>query len=161
MRTTEQRFFIKVDKQSTLHPYSPELGNCWHWKGFKNRQGYGEFFFNGKKRSAHRCSWRIFNGEIPDGLFVCHSCDNPSCVNPSHLFIGSAKDNSRDMVLKGRQPHQRGELCGRAKLKNHQVIEIRRRYNFGGTTMRKLASEFGVACSKICYIVNRKYWNHI
>lgn len=80
---------------------------CWEWKKGKDQLGYGILYVNGKSEKAHRFSWKIHHGEIPDhdsyhGMVVCHHCDNPSCVNPDHLFLGLAKDNVQDMVAKGR-----------------------------------------------------------
>lgn len=92
-RTLEERFWEKVDK----------TGDCWEWTGFKNRQGYGQFQVSTKNgQPAHRVSFELANGKIPDGMHVCHKCDNPPCVRPDHLFLGTPSDNMKDMVKKGR-----------------------------------------------------------
>lgn len=88
-----KRFFDKVDKTES----------CWNWTASKRSKfGYGAFKMNGKLHDAHRASWILKNGEIPIGIYVCHKCDNPSCVNPDHLFLGSPKDNVLDCIEKGR-----------------------------------------------------------
>lgn len=86
------RFWRKVNKTET----------CWLWTGYIEKRGYGRFGYNYKTIEAHRMSWIIANGEIPEGMIICHECDNPSCVNPDHLFLGTHKDNTWDMVDKGR-----------------------------------------------------------
>lgn len=89
----EERFLQKVTKTES----------CWIWIGALNSRGYGSFLFNGKITSAHRYSYEQYKGEIPEGLFVCHSCDNPRCVNPDHLWIGTHSENMKDMISKDRQ----------------------------------------------------------
>ena len=95
-RTPEQRFFEKVDQPA----YSAA---CWTWTASRCSEGYGNFFHEGRIQGAHRVSWMLFRGgEIPEGLCICHTCDNPSCVNPDHLWLGSKLDNNLDKVRKGR-----------------------------------------------------------
>lgn len=98
----KKRFLDKVDKS----------GDCWLWTGTLRKCGYGQIGFNGKVYRAHRVSYDIHNGEIPKGLIVCHTCDNPPCVNPAHLYAGTPMDNTTDMMLRGRH--------GRTKLKRKE-----------------------------------------
>ena len=95
------RFWNKVNKEGQIHFILRT--KCWIWTAHKYPKGYGQFGFNGKVTAAHRVSWILHYGPIPEGLLVCHRCDNPSCVNPEHLFLGTAKDNAEDMGRKGRQ----------------------------------------------------------
>lgn len=82
---------------------------CWEWQGPRSREGYGNTYENGRNIRAHRWAWERFVGPIPEGILVCHSCDNPPCVNPFHLFLGTHMDNMRDMVAKGRQHIRRSQ----------------------------------------------------
>lgn len=86
-----------------------KLESCWEWQAGFNGNGYGAAYFNGKQYRAHRASWIMAHGKIPNGMMLCHSCDNPKCVNPSHLFLGTQADNIADMVTKGRQA--KGDSC--------------------------------------------------
>jgi len=136
---------------------------CWPWKGAKNTGGYGKLstFYkeNGKRRTrndtASRLGYALFNGDIPPGMYVCHRCDNRHCVNPKHLFLGTAKENSEDMVAKGRQ--HRGARRPASKLDWPKVDAIRAAYE-AGTSSYALAEQYGVSRPLINQIVRFKAW---
>ena len=140
-------------------------GDCWLWKGAKTnlRHGhaYGVISDKNKKRTmAHRVSWEIYVGPIPEGLCICHHCDNGLCVKPAHLFIGTIADNNRDAREKGRIPFPKGEFHGMAKLESTQVLHMRMLYQDGLST-RKIASKFGISKAHAFQIVAYKRWKHI
>lgn len=132
---------------------------CWEWQGNKDKDGYGTLRWRGEQRT-HRVAWTLFHGKIQRGLYVLHKCDNPSCVNPTHLFIGDAKLNASDMISKGRQRHPCGSVHHMAKLTENQVREIRRKYK-AGTRQSELAIRFGIKYVTINHIVCRRTWKHI
>lgn len=134
---------------------------CWNWKRSTDRLGYARISPGGRGSTpmlAHRMSWETYRGPIPDGMCVCHRCDNPSCVNPSHLFLGTKKENSEDMVTKRRS---RGAPPGvnhpRAKL-NPEKVRIIRTCSTGPA---ELARRFGVTGSTICNVRSRRVWRHV
>lgn len=136
---------------------------CWPWKRNTNPQGYGTLKAQGKMQRAHRLAYELSRGPIPEGMVVCHTCDNPSCVNPHHLFLGSQRDNVRDMMSKGRQSDtaKSGESNLSAKLTAPQVVAIRELYASKEHSQSDLATMFGVTRQQISLIVNRKNWTHI
>lgn len=146
----------------------PETG-CWIWTGDitgdkqGTKQPYGRMKadLNGENRSwlAHRASWVLANGPIPDGLFVCHKCDVTLCVNPDHLFLGTHTDNMRDMAQKNRRAHNYlvGEAARNSKLTESQVKAIRQDTRVSGV----VASEYGVSSSTIRYVRLGIRWNHV
>lgn len=138
---------------------------CWDWSGFKNYFGYGRLMIldtDGKRkpRSAHRLSWELYRGPIPAGKCILHRCDNPSCSNPDHLFIGTKKDNTQDMMKKGRHGHVTGERHGKAKLNNETVIAVRYAYALSGCLQKDLANSVGVDSSVMSEILSRKTWKY-
>lgn len=143
--TTADRFWARVEKTET----------CWLWSGGRDPDGYGEF--NGTR--AHRASWELHNGPIPNGLWVLHHCDNPPCVRPDHLFLGSSADNTADKVAKGR--HRLGADHGMAIVTEVQVKEIRERYRRGGISQTTLGAEYGLSQTSVSQIVLKKCWKHI
>lgn len=133
--------------------------DCWEWTACTTPQGYGQFVFNGKMQGAHRVSWQIHRGSIPDGMLICHKCDNPKCVNPDHLFLGTHKDNSVDMSIKGRGSLKRGEKHPSAKLKEEDVKEI---FNLSGKlSQREIAKKFNVTQGLIVNILNHRSWRTV
>lgn len=117
---------------------------CWLWSGACNSDGYGTIHIRPRSVMAHRYSWALAQGPIPDGLFALHKCDTPACVNPGHLFLGTKGDNARDKVSKGRGHDNSGERHGMAKLTDFQVACIRMRLREGQTQSR-IAADYGVA----------------
>jgi hypothetical protein len=111
---------------------------CIEFRGFLDNDGYGMLYFQKKTWRAHRLSWTIVHGEIPKGMFICHTCDNPSCININHLFLGTPNDNVQDMISKGRKVVNSSTSHYNCKLTDNQVREIRERYSKGGCTQKKL-----------------------
>lgn len=135
----------------------PNTG-CWFWLGGLNLQGYGHADWQGKPQRASRLSFSAFNGvEIERGMHVCHRCDNPPCVNPAHLFLGTAKENMQDRKRKGRNANQHGANGPRAVLLPSAVASIRAR-RASGVLLRVLAQEFEVTEATISRIANAKTW---
>ncbi len=128
---------------------------CWGWIGPLHNAGYGRLAHDKMELLAHRIAYELFVGPIPDGMHVLHHCDNPPCMNPAHLFLGTHADNMRDMVVKGRS--QRGERNGQSKLTEGQVLEIRK-VHAGGDSQKELAQRYGVDRSMVNRIVNGKNW---
>lgn len=168
---TIARFWAKVEKTDA----------CWHWTAAKDSKGYGIFQFQGKPHKAHRVAYELTYGPIPAGLFVCHHCDNPSCVRPDHLFLGTVQDNNRDRDQKGRNnpvrgdahwarrhpernpwlggDHQRGERNNHAKITQEQAEQIRIRYATERTPLHQIASEYGISFYTANKIIRYEIWN--
>ncbi len=137
-----------------------KVGPDWQWLGRKNKDGYGIMMIVGKKERAHRVSYKIHTGEIPDGMLVLHSCDTPDCVNPAHLHLGTHQDNMRERSERGRTREQNGEKNYTSKLTEKEVLEIRNKYKVGAR-QHVLAKEYKVSRQLIGAIVNLKAWKHI
>lgn len=137
-----------------------DKNDCWNWTGEITKDGYGRSSIKGKSMHAHRYSFIIFNGEIPNGKFVCHHCDNPLCVNPAHLFIGTQADNMLDKKRKGRCADRKGEKHPLSKFKTEDIQNIRKFYK-QGITQRVLAFLFDCHQSQISHVVRRKRWSHV
>jgi hypothetical protein len=137
---------------------------CWLWTGKANVSGYGVINLNTRTMFAHRFLWTETHGPIPDGLYLCHHCDTPRCVNPAHLFLGTQKDNMQDYARKGlwkpRERQPRGSTVKTSKLTESQVKEIRFK-SIHGHSYATLAAEYGVTSVNIGYIVRGKAWRHV
>jgi hypothetical protein len=139
---------------------------CWEWTGTRNKYGYGVVSFWSKekdeKKLAHRLMYALTIGPLEADVQVCHRCDNPCCVNPSHLFLGTQADNMNDMTCKGRRyyPPSKGEHNGRAKLTQAKADEIRRRYanRDRRESVEALRQEFGIAQTTFYHILNNDTW---
>lgn len=135
---------------------------CWEWQSCKDKDGYGKLYCQQPKGNAsvHRISFELHHGPIPAGYFVCHHCDNPSCVNPTHLYAGTVVDNNRDRVNRNRSRDQRGSKSPTAKLHESDVLAIHDAVR-NGAVQRHLAGKYGVSPSTICMIVSGKVWPHV
>jgi hypothetical protein len=134
---------------------------CWGWSRYIDSNGYTIVNAgHGNPILGHRVSWMIHNGPIPDGMFICHHCDNPTCTNPNHLFLGTPKDNMVDCIKKNRKNVSRGEAHYGCKLSDDKVLEIKRLVNLG-YSQSKLANMFGVRPSTIQNIVDGRTWKHV
>jgi hypothetical protein len=140
---------------------------CWEWQDAIGPFGYAETtcYETNKREHAHRVSYRIFKGEIPDGLYVCHHCDNRKCIAPDHLFIGTAKENMQDALKKGRLEHvklmmPKGEKNGSSKLKEFEVKEIKKLI-LEGEKIAVIARKFNVSWTAVDSIKKNKTWRHV
>ena len=164
MRTQKPVIERVLDKVMPI-PFS----GCWIFTGAVNHFGYGIVGTGSRgmpTERAHRITYKHFKGDIPLGLFVCHTCDVPSCCNPDHLFLGTNKDNVNDMRRKGRgstpprNPHVVGSVHPGAKLSEDQVSEVRSLYS-KGYTQQSLAEMYGVARQTISKYINYKRYKHV
>lgn len=132
---------------------------CWEWQGRVGKNGYGVTYMHSHHLYAHRMAWVITNGPIEDGLHVLHKCDNPRCVNPDHLFLGTQADNNRDMHRKGRNAQPGGEDHHRSRLTWEDVHTIRRRHAEERVPNKELAEEYGVHLATITGVIANRTWH--
>lgn len=150
-----RRFWSKVDRS----------GECWLWMGSRHQHGYGRMRVGSRRDGSRRLElathivWELTNGPISEGMWVLHHCDNPPCVRPEHLFLGTHAENMYDMIAKGRARHPSlpGESCGHAKLTEAAALLIRARVA-AGEMQKTLAAEFGVSRATVCLVVGGKRW---
>lgn len=157
LKSPEERLWESVEKTD----------GCWIWHGYTSPAGYGQIGIGNKLEFTHRLSWEIANGPIPDGMVICHHCDNPACVRPDHLFLGTLADNNHDMKLKGRIRNagtlglNYGEANGNSRLTREDVIAMRSAYDSEGKTFTDIANEYNVSISTASRIVQRVSWKHV
>lgn len=145
---TKFRFYSRLRKN----------GNCIEWNGKKNSIGYGTLKVNRRAELAHRLSWKLHRGDIPDNLLVLHDCDNRICVNTSHLHLGTQSDNIKECYERQRRPRPVGELGSAAKLTWVKVAEIREKYSSGNYHPIQLANEYGVKRPTIQDCIAHRTW---
>lgn len=162
---TPEYFWSKVDKSG-----GPDA--CWPWTGAKNKSGYGVTSYRWKQFTSHRLAY-LFAERDPGFKLVCHKCDNPPCCNPAHLFLGTAKENSRDMVSKNRQSsgekhsdalmpgRQRGENHYETNLKDSDAIEARRLYTETRVPLKEIARMYGLSYHSMQKLVLGITWKHL
>lgn len=160
-----EKFWKNVDKEGPFpdpEKYPSVLGRCWSWGASKDRNGYGRFHKTEEGGlvaiKAHRWSFESWNGKVPTGMCVLHHCDNPSCVNPGHLFVGTFRDNSDDKIKKKR--HYHGESVNTAKLNEIQV-RVARRMRELGMSFQRIGDFFGVTKQSTISLVKRRTWRHV
>lgn len=152
----------KKDIERFYSKFTPGgVDECWEWEGRIQHSGHGVLSFNKSSLKAHRIAYFLANGPIPEGLSVCHSCDNPACVNPGHLWLGTQADNNADRDRKGRAKTAKGAKRPNAILTEDDVRKIIARYAEGGVTHKQLATEYGVAKTTITRIMMGLNWKHI
>jgi predicted XRE-type DNA-binding protein len=153
-RTLAERFWEKVNKNGPVPKHRPSLGKCWIFTACTDAAGYGQIGngIDSGHIKAHHASWILTKGPIPEGKWILHRCDNPTCVRPSHLFTGNHDDNMRDCKKKGRQQH--GETHYAAKLTAEQVQEIRKLWETRLYRQWEIAEIFGVSQGHVSEIAN-------
>lgn len=139
---------------------SPRKGGCWEWNGNRPDGLYGHFSAGGRTVKAHRWIYEKVTGPIPEGLLIRHKCDNPSCVNPDHLEVGTNADNVSDMHKRGRAPNRQGVLHPLVKLKPEDVLEIRK-LRACGVPETAVAKQFQIGRGQVGKIARRENWRHL
>lgn len=158
-----KRIFKRKSPLIRFWPKVEKTNGCWHWIGAKNKDGYGQFYVSQQyQEGAHRFMYEKSFGSIPKGMCVLHRCDNPACVNPDHLFLGTHRDNTQDMINKGRKQTNppRGSKHHNSILTEDDVINIRS-LKILGYTCKELSRKLGLKQRTIRAVVNRENWKHI
>lgn len=152
LNNSRKRLLSKVVKNKNT--------NCWEYQGATTKDGYGFFSLKHKMFLAHRISYLLFVGIIPNNLFVCHTCDNRRCINPEHLWLGTQSENINDMLSKGRKIFKKGSEVWKAKLTESKVKEIRDLYKSGNYTYKQLSFIYCVTKEHIGAIIRKESWNY-
>lgn len=149
---------MHLSKERLLAKVAVAGNGCWEWTGARYWTGYGLIISNKVRYAAHRASYMLHVGGIPEGKVICHKCDNPACVNPDHLFLGTKAENSADMVNKQRSAA--GERNSKAKLTEAQAKEVLS-LRQSGQSLRVVAERFGVSKKAIHFIWQGVHWKHL
>lgn len=152
----DERFLARLNLQGPTPTHAPALGPCHEWTGARVGKGYGRIRMHGKSVQTHVYGWTRIHGPVSPGQFVCHRCDNPSCCNPAHLYVGSLQDNARDAKERGLVP--RGSQKWNVKLTEWDVRDIREMYPECGLSQREIAEGYGVSTGAIAGVCRRKTW---
>lgn len=152
-----ETLLVRLDLATRLWGKVTKTETCWVWTGRTHEDGYGRLWANGRDRLAHRVSWVLARGAIPGDLYVLHKCDNPPCVRPSHLFLGTQADNIADMDRKGRRNPTRGEANPSAKLSRKDAMDIRRAHKLG-ESVASLSRRYPVNQTTVRRIVEGLLW---
>lgn len=150
---------LKASKERFESKFEVVDSGCWEWRGSRNKSGRGNFSLKGLRLYASHVAWMLYKLEgVPSGKFVLHTCDNPPCVNPEHLYLGTQSDNMQDVWDRNRRPRQRGSKSPSAKLSETQVRELREERSRRGTSTPKLAKKYGISKSQAWNIVSESQW---
>lgn len=159
-----RREYGELEDRFPLYYEKNDETDCWEWKMTLDKWGYGGIRDDdGKTRRAHRVSYKLHKGEIPDGAYICHTCHNECCVNPDHLYAGNAQSNVDDAIERGTflETRPQGEQVGTSKLVESEVRELKRKYNSGDYTQSELADEYGIGQTQVSRIVRGEWWQHV
>lgn len=153
--------FLIALKERLLAKTTVLENGCWYCSAGGEQSRYGTIWYCNSSIGNHQASWLVHKGPIPQGLLVCHSCDNKRCINPDHLFLGTEKDNIQDCVKKGRRDKRHGERNPAALITEEIVKEIRYFCEHSGLTQQRIAEHFGISQVLVSQIKNKKRWAHV